>query len=55
MVVTANPSSTGLILRRASSNGLTPHIAAAGISAQGKALRKIQHIKKLHYTPKRIE
>ncbi|MNF12205.1 hypothetical protein D3C80_2136180 [compost metagenome] len=34
-VVTARPISTGFKLRRASSNGLTPQIAAAGIRAQG--------------------
>ena len=35
MVVTMRPMSTGNKLRRASSNGLTLQIAAAGISAQG--------------------
>ncbi|PWW06564.1 hypothetical protein DFQ01_103468 [Paenibacillus cellulosilyticus] len=35
IVVTTNPMSTGFKLRRASSNGLTPQIAAAGMSAQG--------------------
>lgn len=35
MVVAMSPITTGTKLRRASSNGLTLHIAAAGMSAQG--------------------
>lgn len=35
MVVTTNPVITGTKFLRASSNGLTLQIAAAGISAQG--------------------
>ena len=35
MVVMTNPITTGLKFLRVSSNGSTPHIAAAGITAQG--------------------
>ena len=35
MVVAANPIMTGFMFRRTSSNGLTPQIAAAGITDQG--------------------
>lgn len=35
MVIAVRPSRTGFRLRRASSNGLTPQIAAAGMSAHG--------------------
>lgn len=35
IVVAERPSSTGFRFRRASSNGLTPQMAAAGMSAHG--------------------
>ncbi|SDM95554.1 hypothetical protein SAMN05216191_1226 [Paenibacillus jilunlii] len=35
IVVATSPSRTGFRLRRASSNGLTPQMAAAGMSAHG--------------------
>lgn len=38
MVVTTKPIATGFKFLRASSNGLTPQIAAAGINAQGMSV-----------------
>jgi len=35
IVVTISPIATGFRLRLANSKGLTPHIAAAGMTAQG--------------------